>query len=135
MFPVHRFRVQASSGEPIYQQLRRQIKHAVATRSLTEGDRLPPVRELADDLGVNPNTVARAYRELEQDGVLVTTRGRGTFVQARNETLSRRDRERRLRPFVEQLIAEGRALGFEPPEIEELVRRTVAGIRPRERKR
>lgn len=121
------FRVLPSSGEPIYQQLRRQVKHAVATGSLKEGERMPTVRDLADRLRVNPNTVARAYRELEGDGVLVSTRGRGTFVEARTETLLKSERDRRIQPFVEQLLAEGRALGFTRKELVALVRATGAG--------
>lgn len=121
------FRVLPSSGEPIYQQLRRQVKHAVATGALTEGARMPTVRDLADRLGVNPNTVARAYRELESDGVLISTRGRGTFVQGRAETLLESERERRIQPFVDQLLAEGRALGFTRKELLALVRATGVG--------
>ena len=111
------FRVQPGSGEPIYQQLVRQVKHSVATGVLPAGGQLPTVRDLAADLVVNPNTVARAYRELERDGVLETVRGRGTFVRTGPPMLGRAERRRRLRPLLEQVIAEARTLGFEDEDL------------------
>ena len=111
------FRVQPGSGEPIYQQLVRQVKHSVATGVLPAGEQLPTVRELASELVVNPNTVARAYRELERDGVLQSVRGRGTFVRSGPPMLGRAERRRRLRPVLEQAIAEARTLGFGDAEL------------------
>jgi GntR family transcriptional regulator len=119
------FRVQPGSGEPIYQQLTRQVKQSVATGVLSAGDRLPTVRELAAELVVNPNTVARAYRELERDGVLESMRGRGTFVRAGPPMLGRAERRRRLRPVLEQLIAEARTLGFEDADLVDELERVL----------
>ena len=111
------FRVSTQSGEPIYEQLIRQIKHAVTTGAYKAGDQLPTVRELAAKLVINPNTVARAYRELERDGLLESTTGRGTFVKFSPPKLFRDERKKRLQPFLEQLIAEARVLNFTDDEI------------------
>lgn len=119
------FRVRPESGEPIYRQLKRQIKHAIATGALEPGDQLPTVRDLAEQLVVNPNTVARAYRETRQEGLLESTRGRGTFVSERAEELTRDQRQARLRPFLEQAVAEARALGFGPDELRRELERTL----------
>lgn len=76
------FRVNASSGIPLYLQLMEQVKHAVETGALREGDRLPTIRKVAEDLVMNPNTVVRAYRELEHEGVLELKHGSGAFIKA-----------------------------------------------------
>jgi GntR family transcriptional regulator len=119
------FRVQPGSGEPIYQQLVRQVKHSVATGVLSAGSQLPTVRELAAELVVNPNTVARAYRELERDGVLDSVRGRGTFVRTGPPMLGRAERRRRLRPVLEQVIAEARTLGFADADLVDELERVL----------
>ncbi len=111
------FRVQPGSGEPIYQQLVQRVKHSVASGVLSAGDQLPTVRELAAELVINPNTVARAYRQLERDGVLESVRGRGTFVRTGQPLMGKAERRRRLAPALERLIADGRTLGFEDTEL------------------
>jgi GntR family transcriptional regulator len=113
------FHVRPQSGEPIYEQLVRQIKHAITTGALKSGNRMPTVRELAAQLVVNPNTIARAYRELEQAGLLESTVGRGTFVKFSPPRLFREERRKRLQPYIDQLIAEGRALNFSSKELQE----------------
>ena len=75
------FRLNQSSGIPLYLQLMEQVKHAVETGALHEGDQLPTIRKLAEDLVMNPNTVARAYRELEHEGVLEVKHGSGAFIK------------------------------------------------------
>ncbi len=75
------FRVNQSSGIPLYVQLVEQVKHAVETGALRAGDRLPTIRKVAEDLVMNPNTVVRAYRELEHDGVLELKHGSGAFIR------------------------------------------------------
>jgi GntR family transcriptional regulator len=75
------FRLNQSSGIPLYLQLMEQVKHAVETGALREGDQLPTIRKLAEDLVMNPNTVARAYRELEHEGVLEVKHGSGAFIK------------------------------------------------------
>ena len=79
------FRLNASSGIPLYLQLMEQVKHAVETGALREGDQLPTIRKLAEDLVMNPNTVVRAYRELEHEGVLELKHGSGAFIRAPTE--------------------------------------------------
>ncbi len=122
-------RIQAGSGQPIYQQLIRQVKHAISTGVLSAGDQLPTVRDLASDLVINPNTVARAYRELEREGLLETVRGRGTFVSSRPPLLGAIERRRRLRPELERLVAEARVLGFGDDDLVRELER-VLGLRP-----
>jgi GntR family transcriptional regulator len=75
------FRLNPSSGTPLYLQLMEQVKHAVETGALREGDQLPTIRKLAEDLVMNPNTVVRAYRELEHEGVLELKHGSGAFIK------------------------------------------------------
>ncbi len=108
----------------------RQIKHAVATGALSPGEQLPTVRDLAGTLLVNPNTVARAYRDLEKEGVLETAPGRGSFVRENPvPRLSVRERRLRLKPFVMQLIAEAHTLGMSMEELNQEVERGMAELR------
>lgn len=98
---------------PIYAQLERAIRAAIATGRLSEGAQLPTVRQLAVELRINANTVARVYGELERAGVLETRRGVGTFISGTPlKAQSRRDRDRLLRAFVTRLLAEADAAGF-----------------------
>lgn len=108
------FAIDPADPTPIYAQLDRAIRAAIAAGRLKSGDKLPTVRQLAVDLRVNANTVAKVYAELERTGVLATQRGIGTFVRATPATAptTRRDRDRDLRPFVERLLADASALGY-----------------------
>lgn len=109
--------VDASSSEPPYEQVRRQVAEAVAGGRLVAGTRLPPVRRLAEDLGLAANTVARAYRELEQAGV-VETRGRGgTVVTGGGD-----ERRETARAAASAYVTQARRLGLPPEEILALVR-------------
>src|SRR5438552_5375577 len=116
--------IQPNSGEPIYQQLLRQLKHVIATGSLRPGDQLPTVRELAEQLVINPNTVARTYRELFTAGLVEGTQGAGTFVKASPPVMKASERESRIQPFIDQLIAEATLLGFDKRDIVKLVQRS-----------
>jgi GntR family transcriptional regulator len=114
------FPVDPADPTPLYAQLERSIRAAIATGRLHVGDRLPTVRQLAVDLRVNANTVAKVYAELERAGVLATQRGIGTFVRdfpTPAQATTRRDRERELRPLVDRLLADASALGIPFPEI------------------
>src|SRR6185503_3955107 len=122
------FSVRPESGEPVYLQLVRQVKHAIATGTLNAGDRLPTVRELAARLVVNPNTVGRAYRELEQAGLLENTPGRGSYVAGSVPRLLASERRRRLQPHIDQLVAAANALGFAPADLLDLVSRTLDAL-------
>src|SRR5271154_2738361 len=75
------FRINQSAGVPLYIQLMEQVKHAVELGALREGDQLPPIRKVAEDLVINPNTVVRAYRELEHEGILELKHGSGAFIK------------------------------------------------------
>src|SRR5262249_38353533 len=113
-----RLDVSRSSGEPPYRQLVRQIRKAISSRSLKTGDRMPSVRVLARELRLSANTVARAYRELEREGLVAARAGGGTRVNAAPalSTAGRRgpawQLREKLRPLAEKLVAEGRLLGL-----------------------
>ena len=119
------FQVDAKHPTPLYHQLDRSIRFAIATGKLGIGDQLPTVRQLAVDLRINANTVAKVYAELERSGVVETRRGVGTFVTARpNEAASRRDRDRHLRELADNFIAQSHERGFSIDDvIEHLERR------------
>jgi GntR family transcriptional regulator len=111
------FRLDLRSGVPVYRQIIDQILGGSAAGSLQPGDQLPTVRQLAVDLSVNPNTVVRAYRELEIRGVLETHQGTGTFVAARKIKRDDAERQRRLDQMVGDLLARAGAEGFTVAEV------------------
>jgi GntR family transcriptional regulator len=103
---------------PIYTQLERAIRAAMATSRLKPGDRLPTVRQLAVELSINANTVARVYADLERSGAIETRRGVGSFVAATAEQArSRSEHDKRLRAFVTRVLADGGTNGFTAEEI------------------
>ena len=110
-----------SSGVPIYLQLEAQVKQAVAAGALRAADALPSVRKLAAELRINPNTVARAYQNLERDGVIRSVPGGGTFVADGVPGLLKSEKIRRLRPHALQVAVEGRQLRLTSDEILQLV--------------
>jgi GntR family transcriptional regulator len=110
--------VDAGDRTPIYAQLERGFRAAIAAGRLQPGDQLPTVRQLAVDLQVNANTVARVYSELERAGVLETRRGVGSFVRASAEQArSPEEHDRRLRSFVMRVLADASAAGFTADEL------------------
>ena len=116
-------RISPTDGVPIYLQIVNQVKYLVAAGRLAPGEELPPIRTLADRLTINPNTVARAYRELEVAGVVVKRGTTGTFVSAAGSPLARRERVRILTERIDALLAEARQLGFTSDELQNLFRR------------
>lgn len=110
-------RVIPGSGAAIYRQIADQVRRAVASGDLSVGDPLPSVRALAKELVVNPNTVAKAYAELNADGVLETQPGRGVFVAQRRSVYSEAERLRRLDEALETAINESIRLDFSSAEI------------------
>ena len=115
-------RISQEDGTPIYQQLVHQIKLLVSSGRLSEDEQLPAVRKLAEQLLVNPNTVARAYRELEVAGVVVSRRGSGVFVSASGSPLARRERNRILNERIDALLAEAVQLDFDIENVADLVK-------------
>ena len=109
---------------PIYAQLERGLRAAMATSRLKQGDQLPTVRQLAVELQVNANTVARVYADLERAGVIETRRGVGSFVSApADKARPPREHEKRLKAFVTRMLAEASAQGFSTDELtEEMVK-------------
>ncbi|HVZ76565.1 MAG TPA: GntR family transcriptional regulator [Gemmatimonadaceae bacterium] len=113
-----RLRLDPDSPLPLYAQLDRAIRAAIAAGTLRAGDQLPTVRQMAVDLRINANTVARVYAELERAGVLATQRGVGTFVRDPG-AIARpaRDRERQLRSLADRFLADAAAIGLSLPEV------------------
>ena len=112
------FSLSPSHPMPLYAQLTRAIQFAIATGRLRIGEQLPTVRQLAVELRVNANTVAKVYAELERAGVLETRRGVGTFVCARHfEAISSQDHATVLRELVERFVEEAAAMGFSPDDL------------------
>jgi GntR family transcriptional regulator len=115
-------RIDAKSGVPFYRQIIEQVKFAIARGDLESGDRLPTVRQLAVDLSINPNTVIRAYRELEIEGVLETQQGSGTFVGQREPQVDELERQRMLDQILTELLARASGYGFSLDEVLEGLR-------------
>jgi GntR family transcriptional regulator len=126
------FTVDPRSGIPLYLQLIEQVKRAVALGTITPGEQLPTVKALALDLTINPNTVARVYRELEREGVIETSPGRGSFVRANGAPTAQRS----IRDVAERALAdairEARALGMVRGDVEAAVARLIARWYPSE---
>lgn len=122
-----RFRTNPSLGVPIYLQLMEQVKHAIETGALRPGEQLPGIRPLAEELVMNPNTVAKAYRELEHEGVLELRHGAGAFVseiaRAKKPTAEMRAGQAVVAAAVERL----RARGLSDEEIRRMFEATLAG--------
>ena len=110
-----------SSGVPVYLQLEGQVKQAVAAGALRTGEALPSTRKLAAQLRINPNTVARAYQNLERDGVTRSVPGGGTFVADGLPGLLKSEKVKRLRPHARQMAVEGRQMRLTREEILKLV--------------
>ena len=115
------FRIEPGSRQAIYRQLSEQIREAIATGRLAEGEKLPSVRELSRTLVVNPNTIARVYTELERDGVLNTRPGLGVFVARLRQELTKKARQQRLTRHVDALLTEAVHLGFAPEDVTGLI--------------
>jgi GntR family transcriptional regulator len=106
------FAIDLHSGVPVYRQLIDQVRGGIASGSLAPGDQLPTVRQLAVDLAINPNTVMRAYRELELGGLLETHQGTGTFISSKKMEKKPAERERQLSQMAADFAARAGAAGF-----------------------
>jgi GntR family transcriptional regulator len=114
------FTLDLHTGVPVYRQLIDQVRTGIASGSLTAGNQLPTVRQLAVDLAINPNTVMRAYRELELGGLLETHQGTGTFISDKKPEKKTVERERLLGQIANEFAARAGAAGF---TVEELIDR------------
>jgi len=110
--PRFQFLLDLHSGMPVYRQIIDQVRGALASGALVAGDQLPTVRQLAVDLAINPNTVVRAYKELELSGLLETHQGTGTFIGAQKLPRASAERERQLSQIVADTVARAGAAGF-----------------------
>jgi GntR family transcriptional regulator len=114
--------ISANDGVPIYLQIVNQVKYLVASGRLAPGEELPPIRVLAERMLINPNTVARAYRELEQAGVVTKRSTAGTYISEAGSPLARRERLKILTERIDALLAEARQLNIGVDDILQLVR-------------
>jgi DNA-binding transcriptional regulator YhcF (GntR family) len=112
-----KFRLDNGSGVPVYRQLIDQVQAGIATGILSVGHQIPTVRQVAVDLAINPNTVMRAYRELEIRGVLDTQQGTGTFIALQAPHVDDDERTRRLDQLIDEFVARAGAGGFTLAEI------------------
>ena len=130
--PRLQFRLDLHSGVPVYRQLIDQVRAGMASATLQSGDQLPTVRQLAVDLAINPNTVLRAYRELELGGLLETQQGTGTFITQKKVKQDESERERQLSQLVGEFLARAGAAGFSVEEL--LVQLRQAAPEPAKRR-
>ena len=114
-------RITTGGHRPIYRQIIDQVRQAVATGELAVGDSLPSVRQLAEELVLNHNTVAKAYSQLVREGVLESQHGRGVFVAKRRRIFSAGERKRRLDQALDIFLADALTLDFAPQQIEEAI--------------
>lgn len=129
--PAFRFRLDLRSGVPVYRQLIDQVRAGIASGMLSPGDQLPTVRQLAVDLAINPNTVLRAYRELELGGVLETQQGTGTFITHQKVRRDEVEHERQLSQLVGEFLARAGAAGFTIQELLQELRALMQEQAPR----
>ena len=121
-----RFQLDLASGVPVYRQLIDQVQGGIASATLSAGDQLPTVRQVAVDLEINPNTVLRAYRELEIRGVLETQQGTGTFISNRKPQHHDGERERQLDQLATDFIARAGTAGFTVQQLIEILRERLS---------
>jgi len=126
------FKIDFSDGLAIYQQVVRQIKFAVAGGVLKAGELVPSVRELARELAINPNTVSRAYRELQSHGVLESVRGTGLAVTADAESQCRNERVDMIRARLKQVLAEAKQSRLDAGQLRSLVESELTAVEQRE---
>ncbi len=117
-----RIEIQPQDGTPIYRQISNQIKYLIASGQLTTGQELPGVRTLAEQLTVTPNTIVKAYGELEAEGLLEKRRGSGTYVSDTNSPLTRKEQRRILTQRIDAALTEASQLNFPLEEVVALLR-------------
>ncbi len=122
---MYSIKISYEDGVPIYRQIVNQIKQLVASGRLPVGSELPPIRKLAQSIVVNPNTVAKAYKELEYQGVIYSRQGAGCFVSDRESPLSKQERQRILRDYVQQMLTQAHQLDFSYEDIINEINRQI----------
>jgi GntR family transcriptional regulator len=127
------FRLDSHSGVPVYRQLIDQVQAARATGALSVGDQLPTVRRVAVDLAINPNTVVRAYREMEVRGILDTQQGTGTFVAENRVQHSKDEQARLLSQLVTEFVARAGSTGFKVNDLIEALRQLSPEVQSKRR--
>jgi GntR family transcriptional regulator len=120
--PSFRFKLDLHSGMPVYRQIIDQVRGGIASGLLAPGDQLPTMRQLAVDLAINPNTVVRAYRELEFGGLIETHQGTGTFISAQKMKRADAERTRQLAQIVTDCVSRAGAAGFTVDDLLEELR-------------
>jgi len=123
--PAFQLKLDLHSGVPVYRQIIDQVRGGMAAGALAAGDQLPTVRQLAVDLAINPNTVMRAYRELELGGALETHQGTGTFISDKKISRNNAERERQLAQLAGEFAARAGAAGFTIEELLDQLRELV----------
>ena len=121
--------IAAGDGVPIYLQIANQVKYLVASGRLAPGEEMPPIRVLAERLVINPNTVARAYRELEAAGLVVKRKTAGTFVAEGGSPLALKERRKILTERIDALLAEAKQMGIETHEVVSLLLKREEALR------
>lgn len=117
------FALNPHSGVPIYRQIQDQVRYGIASGQLQPGEQLPTMRALAVELSVNPNTVIKAYTELEREGVVTTEQGTGTFVAPRKTPIPDAERKAKLEALCMEFLARAGAHGFTTNEVEQVIRK------------
>jgi GntR family transcriptional regulator len=115
------FSLDPTNGVPIYRQIIRQIEYAVLSERMKPGDKLPTIRSLAVELKINPNTIAKAYNELEIRGILVTQVGSGTFISDKKPPSEEDGRKQRIQEVLSRFMGEMKGLGVDTPELLQLI--------------
>jgi len=131
---VVQLHISTKDGMPIYVQIVNQVKYLVAAGRLAPGEEIPPIRVLAQQIVVNPNTVAKAYHELEREGVVTKRHGSGTYISDNGSPLHRRERVKILTQRVDALLAEARHMDVPLKEVLDLVRDRHDNLQPKEGK-
>lgn len=126
--------ISTKDGVPIYLQIVNQVKYLVAAGRLAPGEEVPPIRTLAEQLVVNPNTVAKAYHELEREGVVTKKHGSGTYISDNGSPLARRERVKILTQRVDALLAEARHMDVPLDEVVQLIHQRHDNLQPKEGK-
>ena len=126
--------ISTEDGVPIYLQIVNQVKYLVAAGRLAPGEEIPPIRALAEQLVINPNTVAKAYHELEREGVVTKRHGSGTFISDNGSPLARRERLRILTQRIDALVTDARHMDVPLDEVIDLLRDRHSNLQPKEEK-